>query len=134
MDVGLRAVREAFKIRDFEACYLEAMDETAARQGVPWRLPDCAPALLSTCRAFLDKLLPLSRARPRGPLETFFDPLAAQALGGHCGRIVQEKAGRTPGRGGGAEDSQRRRWGPLTECELAPPPSGVLVRAQPRWP
>lgn len=67
MDVELRAVRKACKIRTFEACYLEAMAETAVRQGVPWRLPNCAPALLSTRQAFLDKLLPLGRARPRGP-------------------------------------------------------------------
>lgn len=105
MDVELRAVRKAFKIRGFEACCVEAMEETAARQGVPWRLPNWGLTLLSTfCQAFLDKLLPFSRARPRDPLKSFFDPFAAQALGGLCGRILQEKAGRTPGRGGGAED------------------------------
>lgn len=109
MDVELRAVRKAFQIRGFEACYLDATDKTAARQGVPWRLPNCALALLSTCQAFPDLLLPLGRARPRGPLKSFFDPFAVQALGGHCDCILQEKAGRTPGRGGGTEDSPPRR-------------------------
>lgn len=111
MDVELRAVRKAFKIRGFEACYVEAMDETAARQGVPWRLPNCAPALLSTRQGFLDKLLPLGRARPRGPLKVSLILLQprrwASIAAASCGKKRAgrpEEVGALRTRSGGARD------------------------------
>lgn len=127
MDVELRGARKAFTIRGFEACHLEAMDGSSARQGAPdgSRTP-------FTLSGVSRKVAPPWQGEAARPTQVF-DLFAAQAQGAHLGRILQEKAGRTPGRGGDAEASQRRRWGPLTECHQAPPSShGVLVRSQSR--
>lgn len=87
VDNERRAAQKAFDVREFEACHLEAAEETSAWQDVP-RLHSRA---LSTCQAFLEKLTPLlGRARPRGRFKPVsvrraFGPVAAQALGRHRG-------------------------------------------------
>lgn len=56
VDIERRAAQKAFDVREFEACHLEAAEETSARQDAP-RLRSRA---LSTCQAFLEKLTPPS--------------------------------------------------------------------------
>lgn len=94
VDVERRAAQKAFDVREFEACHLEAAEETSARQDAP-RLRS-RPAL-STCQAFLEKLSPLAgRGRAAGSslslcARRVFGPVAAQVLGLHRGGDEEEK-------------------------------------------
>lgn len=117
--------QKAFDVREFEACHLEAAEETSARQDAP-RLRS-RPAL-STCQAFLEKLPPLAgRGRAAGSslsLRRAFGPVVAQALGSHRGGDEEEKTCRTRkrwGRGRGLHGGSRDR--PLSATRhLHPPP------------
>lgn len=111
MDVELRAAREAFTIRDFEACHLEATDGSAARQGAPLAAPKLRSRTPVKLSGVSRQVAPPWQGEAARPTQVF-DPFAAQAQGTHRSRILQEKAGRTAGRGGGAEASQQQRQGP----------------------
>lgn len=106
VDNERRAAQKAFDVREFEACHLEAAEETSAWQDVP-RLHSRA---LSTCQAFLEKLTPLlGRARPRGRFKPVsvrraFGPVQPRRWAGIAAAAArkkrQEKACGT-----------RKRWG-----------------------
>lgn len=117
VDIERRAAQKVFDVREFEACHLEAAEETSARQDPP-RLRSRA---LSTCQTFLEKLKsphPFGRARSRGRFKPVsvrraFGPVAAQALGRRRDGGEEETAGKGvwDAEEVGAQRTPRRRKG-----------------------
>lgn len=143
VDIERRAAQKAFDVREFEACHLEAAEETSARQDAP-RLRSRA---LSTCQAFLEKLTtapPPWQGEAARPVQACLCApsvwsrrsqgagQASRRRRGGNGR--KRRAGR--GRGGGAEDSAEALGTGLSlSATRRLHPRGVLVRSlsfQPR--
>lgn len=119
MDIERRAAQKAFDVREFEACHLEAAEETTARQD--------APGMRSRPRAvnlsgFSREVVLLGRVRPRGGFKPVsvrraFGPVAAQAQGSHRGGDEEEKAGKgvpDAEEVGARKRTPRPRWGPAS--------------------
>lgn len=92
MDVELRAAREAFTIRYFEACHLEATDGSAARQGAPLAAPKLRSRTPVKLSGVSRQVAPPRQGEAARPTQVF-DPFAAQAQGTHRSRILQEEVG-----------------------------------------